>query len=319
MSVYSVVVLVIVLCGEALTILGLGVRENIDNVYAFAVRMKGSAYMISYSGFLFFTLLFRRKILKFLHMLLSFKSSIHNIYFSNGRNLNLVMAQVFLIVTVYALKSILVALRFEFTDFSLVCPYVSMTVSVTSVNVVTLLFINLAVLLKQCFTRINTCLCELIQCTGEETVGIYRQIATVKHEQQLIAVHYNSDRPKSRLDCIRRGCDFLCDFVDSFNSVYSAHTLVLVIFYVVMFIYESYYGFVGIMDVNRGRFGSVFWIRVTCTEAAIHVVGFMVLLYFCSSTSYEVSRCTNVLLLIIVPFRNEEKNIINFKECQMNV
>jgi hypothetical protein len=135
----------------------------------------------------------------------------------------------------------------------------------------------------------------LIQCAGEETVGIYRQIVTAKHQQQLVAVNYNSDRLKSRFERIRRGCDFLCDFVDLFNSVYSAHTLVLVTFYVVIFIYDSYYGFVGIMDVNKGVFGGVMWVKVTFTETAINVAGFMVLLYFCSSTTCEVRLCTNVL------------------------
>jgi hypothetical protein len=53
-------------------------------------------------------------------------------------------------------------------------------VSVLSVNVVTVLFTNLASLLKLCFTRINACLCEVIQCVGEESVGIYRQIPDVK-------------------------------------------------------------------------------------------------------------------------------------------
>ena len=82
MSVYSAVMLVIVLLGEILMMTGEDGRENMDNVYAFATMMKGSAYMISHSGFLLFTLLFRRKIVKFLHVLLTFNSSIHNIFFT---------------------------------------------------------------------------------------------------------------------------------------------------------------------------------------------------------------------------------------------
>jgi len=70
MSVYSVAILLFVLLSELLLIIGKGGREAMDNVYAFANMMKGSAYMISHSGFLFFTLLFRRKIVKFLHVLL---------------------------------------------------------------------------------------------------------------------------------------------------------------------------------------------------------------------------------------------------------
>jgi 7tm Chemosensory receptor. len=163
-----------------------------------------------------------------------------------------------------------------------------MSVSILSVNVLTVLFINLTILLKECFSRINKCLCELIQCAGEESVGLYRQISSVKHPQQLIEVNYNSDRPKSRIQHVRRGCDFLCDFIDHLNSVYSGHTLLLVTFYVVIFIYDSYYSFIGIMDVNRGHFGSVMWVSVTSTETFFNGVGFTVLIYFCSSTTCEV-------------------------------
>jgi hypothetical protein len=70
-----------------------------------------------------------------------------------------------------------------------------------------------------------------------------------------------------------------------------------VTFYVVIFIYDSYYGFVGMMDVNKGVFGSVVWVRVRFTETAIHVAGFMVLLYFCSSTTCEVRLYTYLELI----------------------
>ena len=58
--------------------------------------------------------------------------------------------------------------------------------SICSVNVVAVMFINLAVLVKRCFARINTSLRELIHCAGEGSVGLYRQIATVKRPQPLI-------------------------------------------------------------------------------------------------------------------------------------
>jgi hypothetical protein len=297
MSVYSVVVLVIVLFGELVAMIWQGFAEGMDNVYAFAFMIKSSAYMISYSGFLFFTLLFRRKIVNFLHMLLSFNSSIHNIFQSYGTNFNLVMAQVFVVVSVYALIFILIVMRFEKIHFTKIVPTLTMSVSVISVNLVPVLFINLAVLLKQCFTRINTCLCKEIQCAGEGLVGRYRHISALKHPHHLIPVNYKSDRPRSRLEHIRRSCDFLCDFVDLFNSVYSAHTLVLVTFYVFIFIYDSYFGFVGMMDVNKGLFTGVMWVRVTLTETAINAAGFMVLLYFCSSTTCEVRLCTYFVLI----------------------
>jgi hypothetical protein len=82
---------------------------------------------------------------------------------------------------------------------------------------------------------------------------------------------------------------------------------VFVTCYVVIFIYDSYYGLVCIMDVNRGIFGTVIWVRVTCTETAFNAAGFMVLIYFCSSTTCEIRCCTNVLFFT-VPFRNDVKN-----------
>jgi hypothetical protein len=75
-------------------------------------------------------------------------------------------------------------------------------VSLLSVNLITLLFINLAVILKGSFRRINTCLCELVQCAGQESVGLYRQISNVKHPQPLIKVNYKSDTSKTRIEHI---------------------------------------------------------------------------------------------------------------------
>ena len=95
---------------------------------------------------------------------------------------------------------------------------------------------------------------------------------------------------------IRRGCDFLCDFVELLNSVYSTHTLILVTFYVVIFIYESNFMF-GVMEVNRGISGRVVWVRLAFTETVTNAVGFTVLIYFCSSTTCEVRRCTYFVLL----------------------
>jgi len=105
-----------------------------------------------------------------------------------------------------------------------------MGVSDLTINVVTVLFISIAVLLKRCYTRKNTCLCELIQCAGEESVGLYRQICTVKHPQPLIAVNHNSDKSNSTIVHVRKCCCFVCYVDDLFNSAFSFHTLVLVTF-----------------------------------------------------------------------------------------
>jgi hypothetical protein len=297
MSVYSVAMLVIILFGELRVFMGKGIHETMDNVYTFATMMKGSAYMISHSGFVFFTLLFRREVVNFLHMLLTFNSSTHYFFFSYGRKFNYLMAQVFVLVTLYSLGAILTALSFQIMDLEKACRFFSMAVSVLSVNIVTLLYINLAAVLKGCFTKINTCLCELVQCAGQESVGLYRQISAVIHPQPLIEVNNKSDRPKIRMEHIRQGCDFLCDFVDLLNSVYSAHTLLLVTFYVVIFIYDSYFGFVGVMVVNKGVFGRVLWVRIIFIETALNAVGCTALIYFCSSTTCEVRHCPHFVVL----------------------
>jgi len=78
-----------------------------------------------------------------------------------------------------------------------------MAVSVLSINVISVFFINLAVLLKRCVTRKNTCFWEMIHCAGEESVGIYRQIYTVKHPQPLIAVNYNCVKSESTIMHVR--------------------------------------------------------------------------------------------------------------------
>jgi hypothetical protein len=55
--------------------------------------------------------------------------------------------------------------------------------------------------------------------------------------------------------------------------------------------YDTYIGFVGVMDVNRGDFAGVIRVRVTLIETALNTVGFTVLMYFCSSATCEVRRC----------------------------
>jgi hypothetical protein len=106
-----------------------------------------------------------------------------------------------------------------------------MALSALSINIVPVLFINIAVLLKRCFTRINMCLCELIQCAGEESVGLYRKTSTVKHPQPLIEVNHNSDKSNCTIVHVRMFGDFVCDAVDIFISFFSIHTLVLVTFF----------------------------------------------------------------------------------------
>jgi hypothetical protein len=89
-----------------------------------------------------------------------------------------------------------------------------------SVNIITVLFINFAVLLKQCFAKINTCLCELIHCAGEESFGPYIQISTVKHTQQLIEVNYKSDKSKITVVHVRMCSCLFCEVFDLYNYMF---------------------------------------------------------------------------------------------------
>ena len=163
--------------------------EDTDKVFAFAYKIKISAYLVTRGGFVFSTILFLGEIRIYLNVLLSFVSSIHNALTSDGRNINHIKMHVSVLVSVCTLTSVLIGVRYEFKGYIEIYRYFVMTVSVFSVNVVAVMLINLAVLPKGCFVRINTCLCELIQCTGEESVALYRQIPTVKHPQPLIELN----------------------------------------------------------------------------------------------------------------------------------
>ena len=163
--------------------------EDTDKVFAFAYKIKISAYLVTRGGFVFSTLMFLGEIRIYLNVLLSFVSSIHNALTSDGRNINHIKMHVSVLVSVCTLTSVLIGVRYEFKGYIEIYRYFVMTVSVFSVNVVAVMLINLAVLPKGCFVRINTCLCELIQCTGEESVALYRQIPTVKHPQPLIELN----------------------------------------------------------------------------------------------------------------------------------
>ena len=49
------------------------------------------------------------------------------------------------------------------------------------------------------------------------------------------------------------------------------------------------------LNVNKGRFVSVMWIMVTCTETVVNAAGCTVLIYVWSCTTVQVRRCTVVL------------------------
>jgi len=88
--------------------------------------------------------------------------SIHNALTSDGRDFNHIKMQVSVLVSVLTVASVLFGQPFEFKDYLEIYRFFVMIVSIFSVNVVAVKFINLTVLLNRCFARTSTCLCELI-------------------------------------------------------------------------------------------------------------------------------------------------------------
>jgi hypothetical protein len=117
-------------------------NENMDNVYTFAAMMKSSAYVISHSCFLFSTLLFRGKVVNFLHVLLSFSISIYFISISSDSNVNYVKTHISLLVPLLTVSAILIFFRYEIKNYPQFSLGVIMAVSDLSINIVTVLFIN---------------------------------------------------------------------------------------------------------------------------------------------------------------------------------
>jgi hypothetical protein len=103
--------------------------EDADKVYTFAAIMQISGYLITHSGFLLSTLLFRSKIINFLYMLLSFNTSIHNTFTFYGRNVNHIKIQMSVVVSVLTLTAFLIGLGYDVKGYIRSCRYFVMTVS----------------------------------------------------------------------------------------------------------------------------------------------------------------------------------------------
>jgi hypothetical protein len=127
-------------------------------------------------------------------VLLTFDISIHNIFFSCGGNFSYVEAQVSVLLTLHGLFAFVIIRTFEVKSYLRLFYFFFTVLSVLSINLVAIFFINLTMLLKRCCTSINTGLCDLIAREDEESVGVYRQISHVKHTEQLIELNYNTDR-----------------------------------------------------------------------------------------------------------------------------
>jgi hypothetical protein len=156
--------------------------------FIFATMMKSSVYVISHSLFVFSTLLFRGKVIDSLNVLLLFNiSNNHTHFFRKDLQLHECAdicagdISFFECLANYSGTSN----EIFFARFSL---YHYVRVIFIS-KLVSLMFRNLAVLLKRCFTRINTRLHDQVQRAGEESLGLYIQMSIVKDTQPLIKVN----------------------------------------------------------------------------------------------------------------------------------
>jgi hypothetical protein len=69
------------------------------------------------------------------------------------------------------------------------------------------------------------------------------------------------------------------------------------------------------MNVKKRHFCGVMWIMLILAGTILNAVLFTVLTQSCISAPCGVRRCINMLLLIIVAFRNDVKKILNFQSC----
>jgi len=132
--IYSGVMLLIYLFTSLAMIVGNIFNDNLDNIYTFAAMMKSSPYIISHSCFLFSTLLFLGEFVNFLHVLLSFNSSIYFTFISFDSNLHYVKAQISVLVPLHTLSDFLIFFRFEMKNCLRFCFFfIFMTVTGLSV------------------------------------------------------------------------------------------------------------------------------------------------------------------------------------------
>jgi hypothetical protein len=103
-----------------------------------------------------------------------------------------------------------------------------------------------------------------------------------------------------------------CDFVDRINSVLSFHTLTLVLFYCILFVYDTCCTIADSMNVNNRHVGGLMWIILIYARAVFNVVLFTVSTQFCNSATCEVRRPKNAALLVTVAFGNDGTKIIYF-------
>jgi hypothetical protein len=172
-------------------------------------------------------------------VLLSSNSSIDCSFAAFDSNFNYVKAQISVLVPLHTLTAFLIFFfRIWSEKLSTVlswCYYGCISFVTKCCNRVVH---KLSCVLKRCCTGKCACLCELIQCAGEGSVGLYWQISIVKQPQPLIDFNHISDGSNSTIVRVRKCSGFICDAVDLFDSVFSFHTLVIVTIYCLRLIYD---------------------------------------------------------------------------------
>jgi len=140
-------------------IVGNSFSDGLDNVHTFAAIMQNTTYVISHSCLLFPAPLFL-SLLTFYTC--SCLSTVRFISLSFLSTVTCIMwRRRYVLVPLHTLSAFLIASKFQMKKISAFLSLYHYGLSVLSINVVTVLFINCAVLLKRGFTRKSTCLCEI--------------------------------------------------------------------------------------------------------------------------------------------------------------
>jgi len=141
-SIYNGVMLPIFLFSSLEMRVGNSFNDNLDTVRTFAAMMENSPCVISHSCFLFSTLLFLGVVVNFLHVLLCFNISSYFTFTAFNSNFNHLKPQMSVLVPLRTSSAFLICFGFEMKNYPQFCFCVIMAVSVLSINLVAVLFVN---------------------------------------------------------------------------------------------------------------------------------------------------------------------------------
>jgi len=96
-------------------------NDNMENFNTYSAMMQNSPYVISHSCFLFSTFLFLGEVFNFLHVFLSFNSSIYLTFISFDSNFDYAKAQISVLVPLHNLSAFPICLRIENKNYPQFC------------------------------------------------------------------------------------------------------------------------------------------------------------------------------------------------------